>query len=220
MKLLTTTTRSSRPNSLNGRFVAIALLASAAMHALLFAPLWGVSEPEVSSPPVAATHELASFEFPARKKLDALTKLGLAVEIRKNRMVISLPGDVLFDSGRDTLRKEGEEILGKVAKVIRSDKSLRVRDYQVAGHTDNKPFKGGVFRDNWGLSSLRASSVVTLLVNGGIDPLNIAAVGFGEYRPVVSNEDAASRATNRRTEVVLVPRLEATPAMLEADAAE
>jgi chemotaxis protein MotB len=84
-----------------------------------------------------------------RKKLDALTKLGLAVNIRNNRMVISLPGDVLFDSGKETLKKEGKEILAKVANVIKNDPSLFGRYYQVAGHTDNKPY-AGTFRDNWG----------------------------------------------------------------------
>ena len=70
----------------------------------------------------------ARFEL-LRKKLDDLTKIGLAVSIRRNRMVISLPGDVLFDTGKDTLRKEGEDILKKVAAVIRADKSLADRDY-------------------------------------------------------------------------------------------
>lgn len=85
-----------------------------------------------------------------KKKLDELTKLGLAVNIRRNRMVISLPGDVLFDSGKDTLKPEGEDILKKVAGVVKNDRSLAERDYQVAGHTDNQPLAGGVFKDNWG----------------------------------------------------------------------
>src|SRR6185369_5069885 len=95
-----------------------------------------------------------------KRKLDELTKLGLAVTIRKNRMVISLPGDVLFDSGRETLKKDGQEILLKVAGIIKNDASLLGRDYQVAGHTDNKPFAGAAFRDNWGLSLMRAREVL------------------------------------------------------------
>src|SRR5690606_22022315 len=74
-----------------------------------------------------------------RKKLEELTKLGLKIDIRKNRMVISLPGDVLFASGKDTLEAEGLDILGKVATVIREDKDLSKRTYQVAGHTDDQP---------------------------------------------------------------------------------
>src|SRR5436190_1443690 len=86
----------------------------------------------------------------AQAKLSQLTKLGLAVNIRHNRMVISLPGDVLFDSGKETLKKEGLEILAKVATVIKNDPQLLNRDYEVAGHSDNKQFKGGPFKDNWG----------------------------------------------------------------------
>jgi chemotaxis protein MotB len=72
-----------------------------------------------------------------RKKLQKLTDLGLDVRIRNNRMVISLPGDVLFASGQDTLKHDGEKILLQVADVINSDASLRDRLYQVAGHTDD-----------------------------------------------------------------------------------
>jgi len=83
--------------------------------------------------------ELIKARFEAlRRKLDELTRLGLAVNIRHNRMVISLPGDVLFDSGRDTLKKDGQAILQKVAAVINADEQLKKRDYQVAGHTDSK----------------------------------------------------------------------------------
>jgi len=152
----------------------------------------------------------ARFEL-LRKKLDALTKLGLAVQIRKNRMVISLPGDVMFDSGRDTLRKEGEDILLKVAKVIRSDKSLRVRDYQVAGHTDNKPFKGGVFRDNWGLSLMRARGVLLFLVDADEGKLPVehwSAAGFGDTDPIASNNTPEGRQKNRRCDLIVVPSVE------------
>src|SRR5262249_44966202 len=122
----------------------------------------------------------ARFEL-LKKKLDELTKLGLAVNIRHNRMVISLPGDVLFDSGKDTLKKEGEEILKKVSTVIKNDKSLADRDYQVAGHTDNAPLQGGPFHDNWGLSLMRARSVLLFLVSGkggGLHTNHWSAAGF------------------------------------------
>jgi chemotaxis protein MotB len=152
----------------------------------------------------------ARFEL-LRQKLDALTKLGLAVEIRRNRMVISLPGDVLFDSGRDTLRKEGEEILDKVASVIRADASLKVRDYQVAGHTDDKPLKGGVFRDNWGLSLMRARSVLMYLVDpedGQLPVEHWSAAGFADMDPVASNATDEGRQKNRRCDLIVVPSVE------------
>jgi chemotaxis protein MotB len=101
-----------------------------------------------------------------RKKLQKLTDLGLDVRIRNNRMVISLPGDLLFASGQDTLKKDGEKILLQVADVIRSDNSLRDRLFQVAGHTDDQPLKRSAetFHDNWGLSLMRARQVLVFLV--------------------------------------------------------
>jgi chemotaxis protein MotB len=152
----------------------------------------------------------ARFEM-LRKKLDELTKLGLAVNIRKNRMVISLPGDVLFDSGRETLKKEGNDILMKVAGIIKNDASLLGRDYQVAGHTDNKPLAGGVFRDNWGLSLMRSREVLLFLVSdkGGNLPLTRwSAAGFGDTDPIASNDTDDGRKKNRRCDLIVVPSVE------------
>lgn len=151
-----------------------------------------------------------------KKKLDELTKLGLAVNIRRNRMVISLPGDVLFDSGRETLKKEGKEILLKVANVIRNDPSLLQRDYQVAGHTDNKPLMGGPFRDNWGLSLMRAREVLLFLVSpvdakgggGGMPIAHWSAAGFADTDPVASNDTDEGRQKNRRCDLIVVPSVE------------
>jgi chemotaxis protein MotB len=95
-----------------------------------------------------------------RQKLKKLTELGLKVQVRDNRMLIQLPGSVLFDSGRDGLKPSGLEILSQVAAVLRSDPDLSQREFQVAGHTDNKPLAGGAYKDNWGLSSMRARSVL------------------------------------------------------------
>ncbi|MCC6559316.1 MAG: OmpA family protein [Polyangiaceae bacterium] len=146
-----------------------------------------------------------------KRKLDELTKLGLAVNIRRNRMVISLPGDVLFDSGRETLKKEGKEILDKVAQVVKNDQSLLGRDYQVAGHTDNKPLVGGVFRDNWGLSLMRAREVLMYLVGektGGLPAAHWSAAGFADTDPVASNDTDEGRQKNRRCDLIVVPSVE------------
>jgi chemotaxis protein MotB len=146
-----------------------------------------------------------------KKKLDELTKLGLAVNIRRNRMVISLPGDVLFDSGRETLKKEGQQILLKVASVIKADPALLGRDYQVAGHTDNKPLQGGVFRDNWGLSLMRAREVLLFLVGDKGGQLPVAhwnAAGLADTDPVASNDSDDGRQKNRRCDLIVVPSVE------------
>jgi chemotaxis protein MotB len=146
-----------------------------------------------------------------RKKLDELTRLGLAVSIRHNRMVISLPGDVLFDSGRDSLKKEGLEILQKVANVVKADPQLLSRDYQVAGHTDGVALKGGTFHDNWGLSLMRARTVLLYLVGdkgGQLPTQHWSAAGFADTDPVASNETDDGKQKNRRCDLIVVPSVE------------
>jgi chemotaxis protein MotB len=162
----------------------------------------------------ARAHQLevikARFEM-LRKKLDELTKVGLAVHIHHNRMVISLPGDVLFDSGKDTLRRDGEEILGKVAAVIRNDPTLASRDYQVAGHTDSAPLHGGPFHDNYGLSLMRARSVLVFLVAGKSSILprqHWSAAGYGDTDPIAPNTSKDGAQRNRRCDIIVVPSAE------------
>ena len=148
-----------------------------------------------------------------RNKLQKLTNLGLKVSIRNNRMVISLPGDVLFASGRDKLRDEGKTVISQVAEVIRSDGQLSKRYFQVAGHTDSAPLKGGVFKDNWGLSAMRARQVLVYLITatdakgggGGLTPKLLHAAGYGETDPVAGNDTPAGKQSNRRVELVLMP---------------
>jgi chemotaxis protein MotB len=157
--------------------------------------------------------ELIKARFEKLKaKLDALTKLGLAVNVRHNRMVISLPGDVLFDSGRETLKKEGKEILMKVAAIIKADPQLVSRDYQVAGDTDNKPLAHGPFKDNWGLSLMRAREVLVFLVDptdgGGLPIQHWSAAGFGDTDPVADNATDEGRQKNRRCELIVLPSVE------------
>ncbi len=148
-----------------------------------------------------------------RQKLQGLTKLGLNVTVRQNRMTIQLPGDVLFDSGRETLKKEGESILMKVAEVIRNDPGLSARTFQVAGHTDNAPLSGGRYKDNWGLSVMRAREVLVFLITpaekgGGLNPTHWSAAGFGDTDPVKSNDTPEGKQANRRCELIVVPSAE------------
>jgi chemotaxis protein MotB len=152
----------------------------------------------------------ARFEL-LRHKLDELTRMGLKVHIHRNRMVISLPGDVLFDTGKDTLRKDGSEILGKVAAVIRNDPTLANRDYLVAGHTVSAPLSGGPFHDNWGLSLMRARSVLVFLVGGKTSILpkqHWSAAGFGDTDPIANNGTKEGQQKNRRCDIIVVPSAE------------
>jgi chemotaxis protein MotB len=150
----------------------------------------------------------ARFEM-LRHKLDELTRFGLEVHIHRNRMVISLPGDVLFDSGKDSLKKDGEEILRKVATVVKSDHSLLDRDYQVAGHTDNQPLQGGIFHDNWGLSLMRSRQVLVFLIEkGGMPREHWAASGYADTDPVANNGTKEGQQKNRRCDLVVVPSVD------------
>ena len=144
-----------------------------------------------------------------RAKLNELTRFGLNVNIRRNRMIISLPGDVLFASGQDRLTKEGQEILDKVAEVIRNDPQLLSRQYEVVGHTDDKPLKGSAFRDNWGLSLMRAREVLLYLINSGQMPAESwSAGGLGQMDPIADNATDDGRQKNRRCELMVMPSAE------------
>jgi chemotaxis protein MotB len=148
-----------------------------------------------------------------RQKLQKLTNLGLKVQIRHNRMVISLPGDVLFASGQDSLKEEGRTVLNAVADVIKKDQQLSARYFQIAGHTDNKPLAGGSFKDNWGLSAMRARQVLVYMISpsegksggGGLDATHLHAAGYGETDPIADNGTDDGRQANRRVELVLMP---------------
>jgi chemotaxis protein MotB len=146
-----------------------------------------------------------------QSKLQALTNLGLDVTIRRNRLVISLPNDVLFDSGKDELRDAGKEVLEKVAAVMRADSALAGRYYQVAGHTDAEPLRAGAkekFYDNWGLSLMRARRVLAYMISprgGKLRGTRWSAAGYGASDPVASNRIPDGKAKNRRVELVFLP---------------
>ncbi len=157
-----------------------------------------------------------------KARLDKLTSVGLKVVVRNNRMVIQLPGDILFDSGKDTLKPDGKKILKQVADVVKGDTTLSKRNFQVAGHTDKEPYAGTYF-DNWGLSVMRARQVLNFLVTpdkgdpkgpptgGGLDPTHWAAAGYGQMDPVAGSVEQQSRdeeQKNRRVELVLQPNVE------------
>ncbi|MFT3770095.1 MAG: OmpA family protein [Minicystis sp.] len=149
-----------------------------------------------------------------REKLAPLAKDGLAVVVRNNRIVIRLPGDTLFDKGRETLRSDGKDLLSKVAEVLRNDKALASRTWQVAGHVDSgKP--GGAFKDGWGLSAMRAREVLAFLVQpagkgGGMTASRWSAAGYGDADPIDPGDSAEAKQANRRCEIVAVPAVEET----------
>ncbi|MFA5320146.1 MAG: OmpA family protein [Candidatus Omnitrophota bacterium] len=122
-------------------------------------------------------------------------------------LVITFVADVLFDSGKATIRQEASVSLDKVARVLQEN----VPDLSVGveGHTDNVPIKVSGWKSNWELSSARALSVLHYLVdNKGISPERLSAIGYGEYRPVASNDSKKGRQENRRVEIVILPKID------------
>jgi len=132
----------------------------------------------------------------------------LKVFIRRGRMIIALPNDVLFDSGSVKIKPEGRAALAQVAKVLAS---IPDRDFLVAGHTDNVPIHTERFPSNWELSTQRAIEVVEFLISSGMKPQRLAATGYGEFDPVAANDAPEHRAINRRIEIVLQPNLSELP---------
>jgi chemotaxis protein MotB len=129
----------------------------------------------------------------------------LAIVLRDGRMVLQLPDDVLFDTGRTELKSAGKEALSAIAEVM---KSLQGRQFQVAGHTDNVPIHTDRFASNWELSSGRALRVVHYLMGRGVDGAMLSAAGYSELDPVASNDTPAGRKQNRRTEIALQPNID------------
>ncbi|NJK89848.1 MAG: OmpA family protein, partial [Myxococcales bacterium] len=130
----------------------------------------------------------------------------LEVVRRDGRMMLKLPDEILFPSGSKQLKKGGRDALIQVASVLQEVGSDR--QFLVAGHTDNVPVKrGGRFKNNWELSTARATTVVDLMVEQGVAPNQLAAAGYGEFDPIASNDSAEDRQKNRRLEIILMPRI-------------
>jgi chemotaxis protein MotB len=144
------------------------------------------------------------------EKLRAMIDAGkLKVIFRDGRMLIALPNDVLFDSGKTAVKPEAQAALTEVAQVLAA---IPDRRFIVAGHTDTVPIHTERFPSNWELSSARAVEVTRFLVAHGMQPQTLAAAGYGEFDPVAAN-DPETRAANRRIEIVLQPNLGELPAV-------
>ncbi len=129
------------------------------------------------------------------------------IKVEKGVVYIDISDKLLFNSGRYEITPRAKEVLGKVAAVLKNQPDI---EFMVEGHTDNVPFKGNsMLIDNWDLSVKRATSVVRILQNQyGIPPTHMTAAGRSEYLPVTENDDAAGRAANRRTRIVILPQLD------------
>lgn len=137
----------------------------------------------------------------------------LTVTKKNGKVYVALSDKLLFQSGRANVDSRGKEALGKLAEVLNKQNDI---DILIEGHTDSQPISTAQFKDNWDLSVIRATSVVRILTKDyKVNPLQIQPIGRAEFVPVADNETKEGRSKNRRTEIILAPRLDKLLEMLQ-----
>jgi chemotaxis protein MotB len=131
----------------------------------------------------------------------------LQVNVKNGKVYVSLSEQLLFKSGATKVDPAGQDALIKLANALTGNKDINIL---VEGHTDNVPIKGVVngAKDNWDLSVLRATEITRLLTSAGIDPTQITPSGRGQYLPMAANDTPQNKAINRRTDIILTPKLD------------
>ena len=145
--------------------------------------------------------------------LGDLNDKDIEINVEKGVVFISISDKLLFDSGSYNVSKQAESVLGKVATVVNNKPDI---DFMVEGHTDNVPFRKGELLDNWDLSVKRATAVVRVLQNKfNVNPNRITAAGRSYYQPLKENDSKANKAANRRTRIIVLPKLDQFYDMIE-----
>jgi chemotaxis protein MotB len=148
----------------------------------------------------------STYESLLEKMKSEISKGQVTISELKGKLTVNMVDSILFDSGKAEVKKGGREILGKVISILKdvNDKSIRIE-----GHTDDVPISRALARrypTNWELSAARAINVARHLQEQGIDPGQLSAVAYGEWKPVATNDTAEGKAKNRRIEIILVPK--------------
>lgn len=162
---------------------------------------------ELEASLAAKDSALAQLKNKITDALKGFTSDELTVEEKNGKIYVSMSEKLLFKSASFSVDSKGEEALGKIADVLKKQTDV---DIIVEGHTDNVPYRGsGQLSDNWDLSVKRATSVVRILVDkNNLSSDNVTAAGRGETQPVADNETVEGKAKNRRTDIILSPRLD------------
>lgn len=141
-----------------------------------------------------------------KRSLSDVNEEDISIEVKKGVVYISLSDKMLFRSGSADIQPKAKEVLGKIAAVVNDHSEL---DILVEGHTDDVPIKTDCLKDNWDLSVKRATSVIRVLQWGyGVAPERMTAGGRSQFIPKASNETDEGRSLNRRTEIVILPKLD------------
>lgn len=137
----------------------------------------------------------------------------IQVNVEKGVVFISINDNVLFKSGSTTINDKAKPVLAKVAQVVNNRPDM---EFLVEGHTDDVPISRDCYKDNWDLSVLRATSIVRLLQKDfNVDPARMTAGGRSQYVPLVANDSAENKARNRRTRIVVLPKMDEFYKMIE-----
>lgn len=141
-----------------------------------------------------------------KKSLSDFNDSDVSIEVKKGVVYISLSDNMLFKTASATINTGADKVLGKIAGILNDQKEL---DILVEGHTDNVPMANDCINDNWDLSAKRATAVVRALqTKYKVDPTRMTAGGRSEYVPKSSNANATGRSENRRTEIIILPKLD------------
>ncbi|MDO7171282.1 flagellar motor protein MotB [Mariniflexile sp. AS56] len=139
----------------------------------------------------------------------------IEINVEKGVVFISIADKLLFQSGSYNVTSRAKEVLAKVAKVVKSKPDF---ECMVEGHTDNVPYNGsGVLLDNWDLSVKRSTSIIRVLQTLGVNPAQLIAAGRADYVPLVENNSSENRAKNRRTRIVVLPKIDQFYDMVEKE---
>jgi chemotaxis protein MotB len=138
----------------------------------------------------------------------------IEINVEKGVVFISIADKLLFQSGSYNVTTKAKEVLAKVAKVVNSKPDF---ECMVEGHTDNVPYRKEPLLDNWDLSVKRSTSIIRVLQDLGVNPKQLIAAGRGEFVPLVDNDTAEHRATNRRTRIVVLPKIDQFYDMVEKE---
>lgn len=148
------------------------------------------------------------------KKAVGIDDPDIEINVEKGVVFISISDKMLFKSGSYIVTDRAKDVLAKVAKVVNSKPDF---ECMVEGHTDNVPYQSGVLLDNWDLSVKRSTSVIRVLQGLDVNPAQLIAAGRADYVPLVANDTAENRAKNRRTRIVVMPKIDQFYDMVEKE---
>jgi len=151
------------------------------------------------------------------KKSVGIDDPDIEINVEKGVVFISIADKLLFKSGSYVVTEKAKVVLGKVAKVINDKPEFEA---MIEGHTDSRSYSNGVLIDNWDLSVKRSTSIIRELQTMGVNPSQLIAAGRSSYVPLVDNETAENRARNRRTRVVVMPKIDQFYEMIEKEMKE